>query len=319
MTAQRLRRAAALVALTVFTAAGCVMVHGEDALVPSIDKAGAAQVLADFNTKNNQANKDLDTALNGQIETGVLAGIDQATLKVKSAKQPNGNKGYHPLKLTNTRFLIPQLRGWPKWFIADTANNRDKNRWLIAFNRYSASDPWKASYLLVLEPDELPDFAFDEQGHAKAVSVDDKGLSITPGDLSAQYAAYLSDGKSRAFADGEYTNKLRALREKQKHTAQYVTQYVDQPAASDSPPIALRTTDGGALVLFASRHTWKVTVAQGIPLQVTDAYIETLMSGTPKRSVTTTRVAEQAALAPKGAGKISILNRIEGIIAAHGQ
>ena len=322
MTAQRLLgRTAALVALVVLAVTGCVTVHGEKVVVPSLSESEAAEVLKEFTEKSNTANKNLDIELNSQIETGVLADIDEATLKVRRDANPDGLPQYEPLKLTDTRYLIPRLRGWPKWFIADTANNRDKNRWLLAFTRNSTEENWKASYLTIVEPDELPEFVFDQDGYAKAAPLDATGLAVAPGDLSAEYAKYLTDGKSTVFADGKYTSELRKAREKEKKTPRYVTQFMDQPAPEKGyEPCALRTADGGALVLFTTRHSWKVTAATGVPLPELGNYTRVLMSGTPKRSITRTAMAEQVALVGGGAdGKVEILNRIQSIVSARGE
>lgn len=330
MTARRgqrrlrlLGRTAALTALALAlpAASGCVTVHGEDAVVPSLGKAEAAEVFKEFTTTNNKANKDLDLELNAQIETGVLGDIDEATLKVRRDANPDGMPNYTPLELTDTRFLVPELRGWPKWFVADTANNRDKDRWLLAFTRDGADEEWKASYLSVVEADEMPEFALDDEGHAEAVPLDASGLPIAPGDLSAGYAAYLADGESKAFAKGEHTTELRKVREKEKKTPKYVTQFADRAAPDQGyDSFALRTADGGALVLFTTRHSWKVTAATGVPLPEVGAYTKVLMSGTPKRSITRTAIAEQAAVLGKGAdAEVEIVNRIQGIVSARGE
>jgi hypothetical protein len=317
-----LRRAAAAVVVPVLLAAsGCVTVHGETALVPAVDRAQAPKVLERFVTVTNRANRELDPELNATVETGVLGAMDEATLKVRRAKKPEGDPGYRPLELSDTRYLVPQLRGWPKWFVADTANNRGDDRWLLTFTRGGADEQWRASYLLVLPEDGMPSFATDEDGYAQAVAPDATGLAVPPGRLAAAYTAYLKDGEPEgSFADGPQTSQLRAAREKEKKTTRYVTLFVDEAAKEEEfAPVALRTSDGGALVLFTSRHSWQVVYAQGVPLPRADEYTETLMTGTPKRAVTRTALAEQAALVPEGGGEVRIVSRIMGIVAARGE
>lgn len=319
--ARALRRAAAAVVPVVLAASGCVTVHGEDALVPAVDKADAPGVVKRFVSTSNKANRTLDTELNATVETGVLAAVDEASLKVRRAKHPGGDPDYAPLELSDTRYLVPELRGWPKWFVADTANNRGGDRWLIAFVRDDADSPWKASYLTVLEEGEMPRFATDEDGYAEAVAPGASGLALAPKELSSAYADYLSaESTGSAFAEGEHTSRLRTARDAEKKTDRYVTQYVDEPAGETGfAPLALRTADGGALVMFASRHSWKVVYAQGVTVPRVDEYTRTLMSGTPKRAVTRVGIAEQAALVPKGSGGVRILNRIMGTVAARGE
>lgn len=314
-------RTAAVVALAVLAASGCVSVNGEDAVVPSVSRSGAEAVLKEFTATSNRANKELDLELNARIETGVLGDIDEGTLRVRRDADPGGLADYKPLRLTDTRYLVPELAGWPKWFVADTANNRDRNRWLLAFTRDGADEDWKASYLTVVEPDLLPDLVLGEDGHAEAVPLDGTGLAVAPGKLSAEYADYLQDGRSALFARGPHTDRLRKAREKEKRTPRYVTQYADRAAPGEGyEPFALRTADGGALVLFATRHTWKVTAATGVPLPEPGAYTTALMSGTPKRSITRTAVAEQTAVVGVGAdGTVDIVNRIQSVVSARGE
>lgn len=322
MTAQRpLGRAAALVALAVLPATGCVTVHGEDAAVPGVTRAQAAKVVKQYTARSNRANRKVDLQLTARIETGVLGEIDEANLKVRRVDKPGGDPGYQPLVLSDTRYLIPEVRGWPKWFVADTANNRDGNRWLLAFHRNSTAEEWKASYLSVVEPDDMPEVVVGKDGYAEPVPLGERSLAVAPGKLGATYTRYLKDGTPGVFADGPFTSGLRKQRAGQKRTPKYVTQYADQAVPEASyPPFALRTADGGALVLFTTRHSWKVTAATGIPLPPPGKYSKTLMSGTPKRSLTRTGIAEQAAVvAADRDGTTTIINRIMGVIAARGE
>ncbi|KRV46690.1 hypothetical protein AQ490_12550 [Wenjunlia vitaminophila] len=318
-----MRRAAVSVAPVVLMASGCVTVHGEDAMVPAVDKAEAAKVVRHFATTSNRVNRDLDAELNATVEAGVLAAIDEASLKVRRSKKPEGDPEFEPLELSDTTYLVPELRGgdWPKWFMADTANNRGDDRWLFAFVREGKDQPWRATYLTAFEKDEMPEFELDEDGLAQAVPVNATGLAVAPGRLSETYTDYLAaDRTPDTFEDGPATSELREARQKERKTARYVTQFVDQPVTEERfAPLALRTADGGALVMFTTRHSWKITYAQGVPLPPTDDFTKVLMSGTPKRSVTRTALAEQAAVVPKGSGPVTVVNRISGVISARGE
>jgi hypothetical protein len=298
---------------------GCVTVHGETALLPAVaSRQQAARVLAHFTAVSNRANRNADPKLNATIETGVLGAIDAAQLKVERATRPGGDPGYKPLRLTGTRYLVPEERGWPKWFVADTANNRDHNRWLIAFTRAGAGAPWKASYLTILDPARMPRFAVDAHGHAEAVPLGAPGLAVPPARLGARYTAYLRNGRPAVFTPGPYTSVLRRKRIPTLHTDRYVTQYVDQPVpAADYPSFALRTADGGALVLFTTRHSSKVTAAQGTPLPPLEPYTKALITGQAKEWVTRVGLAEQVALVPPG-GRVRIVDQIFAVVSAQG-
>lgn len=149
---------------------GCVTVHGEQALVPSVRKAEAARVLSGFARTNNKANKNFDPELMATIETGALGLTDVAGLKAKHANNPDGNPSYKPIELTDAHFLIPRQRGWPKWFVADAVSNKTENgRWLLVFRRGSSAEPWKASNIGVYGDSDDLEFARDGDGYAETV------------------------------------------------------------------------------------------------------------------------------------------------------
>lgn len=302
---------------------GCMTVHGETAVIPAVGKDEAVKILKTFTARNNRANSAYNTDLNAAIETGALGAIDQAGLKARKEIRPKGNPDYVPLKLTDTRYLIPKQAGWPKFFVADSASNRKgEGRWFFLFQRDAAGAPWKASYLSVLQPDEIPDFARDKDGHVKPVTSDSAAdLAMAPGKLGKTYTRYLQEGAGDDFAPGPHTTQQRAAREEQLKRKNVRNEYADQVApAAQFPTFGLRTKDGGALVFFTTTHHHKQTLPRGYTPQIKDPLVKALMSGTPKQSVTFIRVSEQAVTVPtkKDGGKISFLNRIEGLTQARG-
>ncbi|MGI5352128.1 hypothetical protein ACQEU8_28640 [Streptomyces sp. CA-250714] len=309
---------ALLVSLT-----GCVTVHGESAVVPALSKAEAAKVLETFVAKNNRANTAYDARLNATIESGALGAIDQAGLKSRKEVDPKGNPDYRPLKLTDTRYLIPEQAGWPKFFVTDSKSNRKgQGRWLFVFQRDRADGPWKASYLSVVDPDEIPRFARDKDGHVKAVPVGGaSGLTVAPDQLSKRYTRYLQEGSGDDFTSGPHTSRMREQREKALKRTNVRNEFADQAAQPPQyAPFGLRTKDGGALVFFASHHHHKQTLPRGYHPQIKDPLVKALMTGTPKQSVTFERVSEQAVRVPskRTQGKVTFLSRIEGLTAARG-
>jgi hypothetical protein len=324
---RRLRRGLLLlaaVALLAPSAAGCVTVHGAEVLIPSVQPSEAQRALDRFAQVSNEAYAQLDASLNSRIETGALSAIDQAGIKARHISHPSGNPDYQPLRFFDARFLIPQQRGWPKWFIADTATNRDAERWLLVFTRNSVDEPWRAEYLSAIPQSQLPKFATNASGYVEPVPVSGSDLVVQPDQLSAQYAAYLqqSETGSSVFADGSDTSGLKEQRRTQyATTSRLVTQFADEPAdASQYPPVALRLADGSALVFFTTHHVMRQTVAQG-PVRITDPDISALMTGTPNKSVTFNKVAEELVKAPAASAydKVTFLSRTEGLVGVSGQ
>ncbi|WP_079084600.1 hypothetical protein [Streptomyces dysideae] len=322
---RRLRRldrsvliAASLTALSL-TASGCVVVHGEREVLPSATKSEAAKALQQFTTAYNAADKAYDSSLDADFITGAFGDIDEARLKAGRANNPDGNPAHTPLKLSDAKYTIPKKAGWPRWFVADTAANKGSTaRWVFVFTRNSLAEPWEAAYLTLLAPDKVPRFKTDKDGWAEAVPTNSTELAIAPGDLSEDYAGYLKDGGT-AFADGTHTSAWRAERQKESKKPGLATQYLDDPLTSgDYLPLALRTTDGGALVFFTTHHYEKQTAAPGTTIPTTAA-VQALTSGEIKQSLTMEFVSNEVALdPPKGSGKVSVIGRIQGLTSAKG-
>lgn len=310
---------------------GCLTVHGENAVVPAVSQAEARRALDRYVEVSNEAFTNLDPALNDTIENGPLGAIDHATLYAAGELNPEGNEEYQPLEVSDTTFHIPQQAGWPKFFMAETSTNRGEERWLLVFTRDSVDERWKASYLTILAPELVPEFAQDEDGHLADIPLDEPAdLAVAPGGLSAAYAGtltadgelagdgYLQTGEG-PFADGAHTSGVLAERDEQNSSPEYEMQYRDWAAEEpENAPVAMRTESGDALVMFASHHSDKQTVAPGHTPAV-DPLVEELMEGTAETSITRTWIAMQTALVPQNEGTIDLLDRNSGVISAIGE
>ncbi len=303
-------------------------VHGETAIVPAIGKAEARKVLKTFETKNNEANKTYSVGVNRTIEAGALGAIDQAGLKARHAVYGDQAKDFAPLALSDPRFLIPEQAGWPKSFVVDVeaaraGEQRQDGRWLLVFRRGSIDETWKAVYLAVVSPDEMPQFATDGDGHVQDIPVGTgrKGLTIAPGRLSKAYTTYLGRRAGEKFAEGDATSGLLGQRAKDQQQQNVRTEYADLPAEpSQYPPFALRTEDGGAVVFFTSHHQTKRTLPRNYTVEVSNPLIKALMSGTPEHSVTYVRIAQDTVKVPsaKQGGQVTFLDQIKDLTRAEG-
>lgn len=301
-------------------------VHGELEVVPTATRSEAAQALKAFTSAYNAADKAYDPALDADRVTGPLGAINQAGLKARQKNNPDGNANHSPLELTDARYLIPKKAGWPRWFLADTDSNRDEDsgkldtRWLVVFVKSGPDAGWKASYLSVVTPSQLPGFTKDSDGLAEPVAADSSELAVAPEDLGTQYTEYLQKGTPDVFAPGTATSGWRDARRTTRR-AGFSYQYIDQPLDSGTfAPLGLKTDDGGALVFFSSKHFEQQTAAKGLrpPL---NADVEALLTGEVKSTLTKERVSSQLVFVPKkgaGDGKVVMLNRLPGLTAAKG-
>ncbi|MEU3183012.1 hypothetical protein ABZ707_02180 [Streptomyces sp. NPDC006923] len=307
------------------TASGCVTVHGELAVVPSANRSEAARALKDFTDAYNKADKAYDPALDAGRVTGALGAINQAGLKARSITSPDGNPGHQPLELADAKYTIPKKAGWPRWFVADTDSNRDRdggpedNRWVLVFVREAPGKQWQVPYLTILSPDEVPVFRTDKDGWGEAVAPDSEALSVAPKDLSAEYASYLGSGEPAHFAPGPHTDAWRETRAKNARLPGLTTQYVDQPlTGGDFAPLGLMTKDGDALVFFATRYFERQTGAKGVRPPA-NADVRALMTGEVKTTVTKEWVSSQAVLVPRAGGaQVVVSGRLQGVTGATG-
>ncbi|THA26672.1 hypothetical protein E4198_20170 [Streptomyces sp. RKND-216] len=325
----RLLTAATTATVLAATLSGCITVHGETAVVPAISTSEARKVLDRFIEVNNKANRTFDAELNKTIEGGALGAIDQAGLRARDEVHRQGNEDFSPLELTDPRFLIPEQAGWPKSFVADTASNRGNgSRWYLVFQRDGIDEPWLATYLAVLSEEETPEFATDGDGHVQDVPVGGgpggepgaEKLAVPPEKASKSYTTYLQEG-GEGWAAGPHTSAWREERAKNAEQPRVRTEWADLPVQPPRfTPFALRTEDGGAVVFFASEHYMKQTASKGYSPKVDDPYVEALMEGEAKQSVTYVRVSEQAVLVPTAAdgGDVEFLSRVTGLTEVKG-
>ncbi|MFE0676130.1 hypothetical protein [Streptomyces sp. NPDC058867] len=317
---RRVLIAASVTALSL-TASGCVVVHGERELIPAATRAEAAEALAEFTEAYNAADEAYDSSLDADHVTGALGDIDEARLKAGRANHPDGNPAHTPLAFTDAEFTIPKKPGWPRWFLADAKGSRGgESRWLLVFTRDAVQAPWEVAYLTLVSPGDLPEFKKDKDGWAEAVDANSTELAVRPANLSRDYANYLKGGGA-SFADGSHTSEWREKREKGAERPGLVTQYIDEPLTEgDYAPLALRTTDGGAVVFFATHHFQKQTAAPGASVPTPNKNVAALTTGEIKQSLTMEFVSNEVALnPPRGSGPVSILGRIEGLTGAKGE
>jgi hypothetical protein len=310
------------------TLSGCMTVHGEEAIVPATTEEDAARALERFTEVYNEARATNDGELISTVETGGLAAIDSAGLRARAnvaQEEQAGQEEVEPLELSDTRFLIPEQAGWPKFFVVETASSLTESRWLMVFTRDAVDAEWSASYLSLLDPARMPELAV-EDGHLVDIPLAgpeadrETGLAVEPAELSAAYAEYLDDGQG-PFTEGPYTTETLARRDEANDSAAYLIRYLDEEAPAEAfPTVALRTADGGALVLFTTVHHEEITMAEG-ETPVLDPLTRALLEGeedTP-RKVTLDRVAIQAALVPDGEGDVTLLTQMGGLTAAVGE
>jgi hypothetical protein len=155
-------------------------------------------------------------------------------------------------------FYVPALSSYPQWFMVTvpvtTAAGAPAGNTIMAFDKPAPDEPWTLNGSAVLNH-PLPAIARDSDGYAINVSTKDTSLLLPPNVVGATQAAVVDEGPTApaaaAIASGPQTTGLYTTQAAQgnSYTAQGLSyQWLLEGAAA--PQFDLRTTDGGALVIY---------------------------------------------------------------------
>jgi hypothetical protein len=155
---------------------------------------------------------------------------------------------------------VPKLTTYPQWFMAAAperlATGGPSRIALLVFYRSDPGTTWALSGSALLNPGvPAPKVAVDNSGYATALSTFDEKLKVRPNVVGPMHATVADDGPASpataAVAAGPQTTGLYAANAalaQQAATRQQSYQW--ELEGTSYPVFALRTTDGGALVLY---------------------------------------------------------------------
>jgi len=300
----RLISGVALAGAAALAAAGCTSgLPGSDsangqgsATVPAVSGAEAAQAYQQWEAAA-AASADAD---NLTAELPYITDVSRVTVGIALQIQrhynisaPAGSARSGPAV-----FYLPESAGYPRWFVAlrPTTYNLPRRSgnvpgtpggiaWadqdshdVLLFKQASATARWQLASVSKLAPGmALPAFAVDGTGHIPTVSLSDSALRARPDVTGPLQAAVVDDGPaspasavvaSGPLTTGIYDNEragLLGLTAPRGDDLQWGLE------GSIYPAVALRTADGGALVLYSMYLNTIVqtagSLAQARPLQ----------------------------------------------------
>jgi hypothetical protein len=252
---------AALAAVTLLAVQGCAPAAAPDAATGvayhGLTIADAQAAYASYVTVSDsaaaQGNETLGLSNVGDAQWAIVKG--QYTALASSGTAVPRYRYGQPV------FYVPALTGYPQWFMVAVPRKIDTDGHLgaavntmMVFERWESTTPWGLDGSAVLgQP--LPAIARDRDGYAINVATNDASLLLRPDVLGATQAAVADEGPgspaAAVIASGPWT------------TGMYATQAALASAEAakgltyswllEGAPFAdfeLRTTDGGALVLY---------------------------------------------------------------------
>jgi hypothetical protein len=252
----------ALAAVTALAAAGCTPAAATASAAAGTDhgltiadaQAAYSEYLAISGTAAAQGNETLGESHVAYAQWTI---VHSQYTALATAKTPVPRYRYgQPV------FYVPALGGYPQWFMvavprttmvdgraAATANA------IMVFECHGRGQPWLLVGSAVLDQ-ALPPIALDKDGYAINVRTTESDLLLPPDVVGATQAAVVDEGPANAAAEvigsGPLTTGLYAAQNAQAQATAargLVYQWMLQGAAF--PQFELRTTDGGALVMYA--------------------------------------------------------------------
>ncbi|KZM36102.1 hypothetical protein [Oerskovia enterophila] len=187
--------------------------------------------------------------------------------------------------------IITTTDSWPRQAYAVTEQPEDlQSPRLLGYEQTTARDPYKLWAWVRLFPSvKLPSFAGAAVG-SESVPLDDPSLLMTPTDAVAQYADVLNLGAGSGFAASFADDPLRAwvATNAQTQAAPLATAAGTQtmtftPTAGEAR--AVRTADGGAMVMAAMTALETRTAEEGAKITPGTETEKALFGATPPTNV----------------------------------
>ncbi|GAA4624527.1 lipoprotein [Actinoallomurus vinaceus] len=224
----------------------------------TLTEAQARAVFASYEKVNNEANSKVSDALLRQNETGPMLEVDLAGNKRIRAKQESKIK---PFYYKSPQFFIPHGVS-PAWFaVLAPVTTGDKEYVVFADTgggKYKAAmGAWLA------KGQQFPSIARGADGSVTAVTT---GPALDVGTRLSSYLSYVAARQKapEGFAPGPLTSKLgqRWAKDVYKINSGNRWRGRSEWAPRTQPVYALKTTDGGALVLSPSVQALVYTAIQ---------------------------------------------------------
>lgn len=211
-----------------------------------------------------------------------------------------------------SRIVVTSGGRYPRTFLALSRPQGAATDEIAVLSTKDVRTPYRVAGRAQLLPGaEVPATAPGGQG-AAILPDDAPGLAATPADVVRDYATVLQTGASRStrFASNPVTVSVRANAEGQARGVFRIAAFTQRHRPTADPVQALRTADGGALVMGAIERTDDFTVKKGAGYLAPPAAYKALAGGiakiTREAQVTTVQMVVFA-VPPPGKGPVRLI------------
>jgi hypothetical protein len=230
----------------------------------ALTMAQAQQVLANYTTRNNQANAQRSDTELATVETGSSYAIDAGLYRAQAAQNAAPYPAFGPQRAL---YYIPRQTAYPRWFVAQVSNaylNNPKKvtgTEYVLFTQAAAGAPWKNAVEPYLLPGtSAPQVAVGADGLATPVSAGATSLAVSPGRIGQLTAASL-DGTGQVPDPGNLADRLDQGVWRAKAPAATVTD--QHTVATAGQVFGLAVAGGGALLFYTDAAELTLTPPQG--------------------------------------------------------
>ncbi|WP_125774260.1 hypothetical protein [Antribacter gilvus] len=236
---------------------------------PALTVEQEAEVVTSVSTVLEKASAENNTAVLAERLAGPALASRTSQLTVAAAI---GDAKYvTPLPSQMVQIVVPVTETWPRTSYGVSKQEGTKTPALVVMDQPTARDPYKLwAWVRLIPGITLPQFAPPDVG-SEAPAADDASLIMTPADAVAQYADVLTTGDTSAFAPAfepdvfrkQVTDKVAEQLAVENFAAAEGKYTVTFTPRGDAPVHAVRTLDGGAVVIGVLDATDLVTVQTG--------------------------------------------------------
>jgi hypothetical protein len=253
------------VALAALAVAGMLAIQGCDAEMPAqaataahpdVTYAQAATVYQNYLSASDAGADQADAT------TGLSVVADAAWSYAHSQYTILANTGTAvPRYVYGTpTYYVPIASGYPHWFVVSVprrtlGSSQQPVTTLMVFGQSAAHGTWTLDGAAALLPGQtVPKLAADSDGYYVALSPYDSSLLLQPNVVGGTQAAVVDEGPASeaatVMADGPETTGIYSQQQAINAATPKDIEYTWYLEGATFPVFALRTVDGGALVLY---------------------------------------------------------------------
>ncbi|MFD7013921.1 hypothetical protein [Streptomyces sp. NPDC059928] len=277
---------------------------------PALSKTEALDVITRYSQTNNKATAAYDKAMLATIETGPQLAQSLSTYKQEQGLAEADRTKFEPwaYDTSTAQLYIPKFtEGDKRWFAATVyaGINKKYARYLV-FAENPGQHRWELTATIDLDNGQAPPIALDADGNATAVRAPADALRSAVTDNFATGGT--GDGKKN-LADTPASRRQIEVHQKVGARLEPRGKTVFKAGENTYPDsYALKTTDGGSLIVFAHQHTQTdAPVEPGAAIQP-DKLERAWLGDKPLASVTYTFTCNDLAQVPASGSPASLLS-----------